>query len=149
MKTNELLQEKVKGPAPDWAVKEQADFRRFVADFGFQLTTLKPEKSQLEGFYNFGGDLKDKDNNDLLDKNLRLEALKKGLARYLLDKAKGDRSIKLFTKNYWRHDPWYIHPEDTIRDAERAVENTVSFQTARYDSRKKYLAIHWATSEPK
>ncbi len=149
MKTNELLQEKAKGLAPDWAIKEQADFRKFVADFGFQLTTLKPEKSNLEGFYNFGGDLKDKDNNELLDKDRRLEALKKGLARYLLDRATGDRSIKLFTKNYWRHDPRYIHPEDNIRAAERAVENTVRFQTDRYDSRKKYLQIYWATSEPK
>lgn len=148
MKTSELLQEKIKGTPPEWAAKEQADFRKFCAEFGFQLTTIKPEKSNIDGDMNVGGVLKDKDNNELMGKEHRLEALKKGLAQYLLGKAKEGRFVKIFTKNYWHFDPRYIHPEDNLRAAQAAVEASVYFKQDRY-SDKKHLAIYWAVSEPK
>lgn len=147
MKTQELLEKKF--TAPEWAAREQEEFRKFISQFGFRLTTLKPQKSNLIGDINVGGALKDKDDNEFLDKDLRLQALKKGLARYLLDKAKEGRFVKIFYNNYWRHDPRYIHPEDDVRAAEHAVDNAVRFQTDRYDSNKKYLNIYWSISEPK
>jgi hypothetical protein len=150
MKTSELLQEKAKGTPPEWAAKEQAEFRKFCAQFGFHLTTIKPENSNLQGDMNVGGTFKDKDDNELMGKEHRLAALKKGLAKYLLDKAKEGRFVKIFTKNYWRHDPRYIHPEDTLRSAEQAVNSAVYFKPKdRWSNVADHLSIYWAISEPK
>lgn len=135
---------------PEWAAAEQAEFNQFVKQFGFQLTTRLPDKGNLDGDAAIGGKLKDLDKDELLGKEHRLQALKKALAGYLLKKAKEDRMVKIFKATWWNTSLRYIHAEDDIRAAERAVNDVVYYQTDRYDhDGRKKLAIHWAISPPK
>ncbi len=149
MKTYEILTKKTKDKLPEWAMKEQADFCNFVFDFGFTLMTAKPKKSNIDTDMIIGGGLKDQDDNELLDKEHRLMDLKKGLAQYLLNKAKQGRVVKIFKYGYWQLHPQYIHPEDNIRAAEYAVNNTVYFTPAHLNPEKTPLSIRWSISEPK
>lgn len=156
MLTNELLQEKAKGTPPEWAAKEQAELRALVQDFGFQLLTLKPEKDQtMRGTTDMtvGGELKDKQKGDetSLPTEVRLAALRKGIAAHLLKKAKQERTLKVFTKSWWRHTPLYIHPEDDMRRAEYAVGEVVKPIYDRWDNERKnpHVYIWYSISEPK
>lgn len=150
------LQEKVKGKPPEWAAGEQAALRELVHNFGFQLLTLKPERSDTMKGTNdmyIGGELKDKqkDNETGLPFRIRLTGLHQALAAHLLKKAKEDRYVKVFTKSWWRHDPHYIFPEDTLRAAINAVSATVvpTFEWDDYDKSRPELFVWYSISEPR
>ena len=100
-----------------------------------------------------GGELKDKQKGSEthLPPEIRLAALRKGVAAFLLKKAKEERTVKVFTKSWWKHIPHYIHPEDDMRRAEHAVGEVVKPIYDRWDNERKNprVFVWYAISEPK
>jgi hypothetical protein len=146
MKASELFEKKL--AIPDWAMEEQADFRAFVKEFGFQLNTRLPV-FQLPDQWMLGGEIKDKDTNDLLSPEHRFKAFKKGLAAYLVKKAKNwPRYVKIAHSGTLA--PYYINP-DNPRNAEDDINYVVSAKTNYHGELLKPIrfSVTWSISEPK